>query len=51
MGKMVLVMNALLLGINGQGIIQKKIGSCRRDMGRNIRKRKRCIIKNITGGK
>ena len=32
-------------------IFQKKLGSCRGNMGKNIRRRKRCIIKNLTGGK
>ena len=50
-GKMLPVMYALLIGKNGQIITQKKLGSCRGNMGKNRRRRKRCIIKNIIRGK
>ena len=46
-GQMLLVMYALLIGKNGQIVFQKKLGNCRGNMGKNIRRRKRCIIKNI----
>ena len=29
----------------------EKFGSCRRNMGKNIRKKRKQTIKNITGGK
>ena len=36
---------------NGQIITQKKLGSCRGNMGKNIRRKRRHIIKNIIRGK
>ena len=36
---------------NRQTIIQKELGSCRRHIVKNIRKKRRHTIKNIIGGK
>ena len=49
--KMLLAMYALLIGKHGQIVIQKKFGSCRGNMGKNIRRKRRHTIKNIIRGK
>ena len=49
-GKMPLAMYALLIGKHGQRIIQKKLGSCRRNMGKNIRRKRRHTIRNTIRG-
>ena len=49
-GRMLLVMDALLIGKKSQGIILKKIeqvGELSQNMGKNMRKKRTHTIKNI----
>ena len=48
---MLLVMDALPIGNNGQMIMKKQLGSCGGNMGKNIGEKRKHTIKNTTGRK
>ena len=48
---MLLILDALPIGKTGRMTMQKKLGSCRGNMGKNIGEKRKHTIKNITGRK